>query len=527
MIGAGASRLYDNRKIVNDLNVFPIPDGDTGDNMYMTISAGRDAVGSSNSIEEVSGAAAHGMLLGARGNSGVILSRIFAGIAKGLGGRSEAIVEDFHYAMQCGVTESYDAVSTPVEGTILTVFREAVKSAAGHADSFEDYFDALCKGAAESLERTPSLLDVLAEAGVVDSGGAGLVHILEGMKDALDPDFAFSDADLSGTARTKAVDLSAFDENSVLEFGYCTEFLLRLQSSKVDLASFDETEISDYLNSVGESVVFFRDGSIVKVHVHTMTPGDILNHCQRWGEFLTIKIENMTLQHHETHRGESPAKRPHRKTAVVTVASGAGLEQILTDTGADYVIRGGQTMNPSANDFVKAFELVNADVIYVLPNNSNIILTASQAAGMFPDSEVHVLPTKSIGSGYALLGSLDFSAGTPEEIENEAKEILEATATGMVSRAIRTTESAAEGEYIGFVGDNILSHSIDRTEALKGLCDSIGATGSDVVIVFSGCEVSADEACAAQKLLQKEYPRAEVVMCDGGQPVFDYIIVLQ
>ena len=524
MIGAGASRLNEYRKTVNDLNVFPIPDGDTGDNMYMTISAGWEAIGAPDSLEDAAGAAARGMLLGARGNSGVILSRIFAGIAKGLDGCREAIVEDFRNAMRSGVAESYDAVSTPVEGTMLTVFREAVEAAEDCTDTFEEYFEALCKEAGESLERTPSLLDVLAHAGVVDSGGAGLLYILEGMKEALDPEAEFSTAG-SGQPAAAKVDLSAFTEDSVLEFGYCTEFLLRLQRSKLDLDTFDEKEIIDYLNSVGESVVAFRDGSIVKVHVHTMTPGDILNHCQRWGEYLTIKIENMTLQHHETHK-EAP-RRPRRKAAVVTVASGDGLVQVLTDMGADAVIRGGQTMNPSASDFVKAFEEVNADNIYVLPNNSNIILTAGQAAEMFEGSQVCVLPSKSIGAGYTLLGSIDFSASTMEEVEQQAADILEDVVTGMVSRAIRDTADAAEGDWIGFVKDDILCSGKDRTEVLHSLCDKLGAASSDVVLVFSGADVAADESCSAQEKLQAAYASAEVVMCDGGQPVFDYIVVIQ
>lgn len=524
MIGAGAARLYDNRKAVNDLNVFPIPDGDTGDNMYMTISAGRDSASAGGSLGECANSVSKGMLLGARGNSGVILSRIFAGIAKGLDGRETASLSEFKSAMQCGVEESYNAVSNPVEGTILTVFKDSVNAAASCSGSFEEYFDALCTESEKSLERTPSLLDVLARAGVVDSGGAGLVHILSGMSCALDPD-----ADLAnrGPVESKqtSVDLSAFGEDTELEFGYCTEFLLRLQNSKVDTENFDEKVIVEYLNSVGESVVAFRDGTIVKVHVHTKTPGAILSHCQRWGEFLTIKIENMTLQHHETHK--AAPKRPHKKAAVVAVASGEGLEQLFSDMGADIVIRGGQTMNPSASDFVSAFEELNADTIYVLPNNSNIILTARQAAGICADAHVCVLPSKSIGEGYSLLGSIDFASGDDAQIEAEAAEVLGSVVSGMVSRAIRTTEAAAEGDFIGFVKDDILCASPERVEALCGLCGKLGAGSCDVLLLIVGSDVPSQEAQTAASKLQGLYPGTEVAVYQGGQPVFDYIIVIQ
>ena len=524
MIGAGASCLNDNRKVVNDLNVFPIPDGDTGDNMYMTINAGWNSADIQDSLGETAQSVSRGMLLGARGNSGVILSRIFAGISKGLSGISNADLDTFKKAMRCGVEESYKAVSNPVEGTILTVFKDSVRAAECCTGTFEDYFAILCDESEKSLARTPALLDVLAAAGVVDSGGAGLVHILMGMRASLDPEASWSEA---GAAKdsTKSLDLSLFNEDSVLEYGYCTEFLLRLQRAKVDIDNFDVAEIIDYLNSVGESVVAFREDTIVKVHVHTMTPGDILNHCQRWGEFLTIKIENMTLQHHESHK--FTAKLPHKKAAVVTVASGEGLVNMLRDTGADLVIEGGQTMNPSAADFLSAFKQVNADRIYVLPNNSNIILTANQAASLFSGSEIHVIPTKSIGAGYTVLGSIDFANTEPEEVEQTAQEIIDETVTGMVSRAVRDAGQAKEGDFIGFRKDDILCSSPDRAEALHQLCRELGAADADIVLVLSGADVSEEDASKAGAVLQQAFPRVEVVMMPGGQPVFDFIVVIQ
>ena len=318
MVRGGAARLNLHRKTINDLNVFPIPDGDTGDNMYMTLEAG--CHGTDANLCEAADAVSQGMLTGARGNSGVILSRIFAGIARGLAGKTEADIRAFEQAMACGVESSYKAVATPVEGTILTVFREGVQAAAG-SKNFEEYFDLLIPAMDLSLQHTPELLDVLKKAGVVDSGGAGLLYVAEGMRAALHGEAEVLPETAADTP-AQHIDLNAFTEDSVLEFGYCTEFLLRLQRSKVDLDRFDETVIADWLAAHGESLVFFRDGSIIKVHVHTHTPGEILNHCQQYGEFLTLKIENMTLQHHENHMDE----RFHLKgkaLGVVTVAAGA------------------------------------------------------------------------------------------------------------------------------------------------------------------------------------------------------------
>lgn len=527
MMRLGAARLNNFREEVNGLNVFPIPDGDTGDNMYMTILSGCEQITDDKNINLGKCAAdvSRGMLLGARGNSGVILSRIFAGIAKGLEGIGNAGLPYFHNAMQYGVQESYKAVSNPVEGTMLTVFKDGVnKAGESSSSSFEEYFNALCNELDASLERTPSLLDVLMKAGVVDSGGAGIVCIFKGMRDAVCG--VRASAPESAKESSSKVDFNAFTEDSELEFGYCTEFLLRLQRSKVDLDNFDEKVISDYLTSVGESVVFFREGSIIKAHVHTRRPGDILNRCQQWGEYLTIKIENMTLQHHENHMEDKTLKGPRKRTAVVSVASGEGLVRTFKDTGADIVIEGGQTMNPSAADFINAFRTLNAETVYVLPNNSNIILTAGQAAGMYKDSEIVVIPTKSIGEGYCVLGSLDLS-GTRDDVLRQAAEAMESISTAMVSVSIRTTEDTREGEYIGFTKGNILCSTPDRKQTCLDLCGKMDADGKDVILIFKGCGVGEDESAELCDALQERYPMAEVIMNDGGQPVFDYIFIFE
>ena len=540
MIRAGADRLYDKRTVVNDLNVFPIPDGDTGDNMYMTIDAGA-LCDTGGGIGEAANSIAKGMLLGARGNSGVILSRIFAGIAEGLSGVAEADAAAINAAFRRGKEQAYNAVSNPVEGTILTVLREAVEYAGGRLNgqsTVESYFDDLVSELKRSLERTPDMLDVLKEAGVVDSGGAGLVYIAEGMKDALS---GIVDTDRERRAvsdkAAKPIDVSAFTEDSVLEYGYCTEFLLRLQNCKTN-GRFDEKEFSDWLNANGESVVVFRDGSIVKVHVHTMTPGVILNRCQKYGEFLTLKIENMMLQHSVTdiknnYGKDEPTLRvkPHKAYGIVAVAAGDGIKETFLSLGADEVVDGGQSMNPSAADFIRAFERINADTILVYPNNGNIIFTAQQAAQLYDKATVRVIKSRTIGEGYSSLSMLDYSSGDTDAIIAEAEEIIAAVVTGTVSKASRDTVkdgvSVREGDYIGFADDVIYVDDSDPVAAAEGLCDKLNAGKSDVILVICGSDAADGDAKRLCTLLREKYKRTEVIMIDGGQPIYEYIIVLE
>ena len=518
LVRGGAAALAAHRQAVNDLNVFPIPDGDTGDNMYMTIQAGCGAEGST--LPEMAKSVSAGMLMGARGNSGVILSRIYAGIAKGLEGVGEADVDTLSRAMLAGVEESYHAVSEPVEGTILTVFREGAQAAAGSKD-LKEYFDQLVTSMNLSLQHTPELLDVLKKAGVVDSGGAGLLYIAEGMRAVLNGETA-EVADMSAPA-AKQVDLNAFTEDSVLEFGYCTEFLLRLQRSKVNLDTFDESVLSEWLSQNGDSLVFFRDGSIIKVHVHTRTPGDILNHCQQYGEFLTIKVENMTLQHHENHMDER-FKRGRKAFGVVSVASGAGLVDTFKELGADVVIEGGQTMNPPVERFIQAFDEVNADTVFVFPNNSNILLTARQAAQLYDKADIRVIPCKTLGEGYYALANLDTEAGDADALEAALAEAAGEVVTGLVSRAIRDSGNVKEGDYIGISGKDILASGGTPESALLALADTLGAGSKDVILVFAGADAA--DATKLQADLQAKYSRAEVILQSGGQPVYEYILVL-
>ena len=536
LLRGGAANLKANITTVNDLNVFTSPDGDTGEKMFVTINAGANAAGEgSDSLSQTAGKVASGMLLGARGNSGVILSRIFAGFAKGLEGVQQANVPTLGRAFESGVKEAYGAVSVPVEGTILTVLKDSVRAAnAGinENSTLESYFADFIAELRESLDRTPDLLDVLKEAGVVDSGGAGFGYIIEGFISTL----GGAEVTLEGSAAAQArsVDADAITENGVLEFGYCTEFLLRLQTSKVDLNTFDVDELINYLNSVGDSVVCFREGSIVKVHVHTKNPGNIINHMQHYGEFLTFKMENMTLQHNENHMQEKFApkvNKPHKPFGVVSVAAGEGIKDAFSALGCDVVVDGGQSMNPSAEDMIAAFREINADVIFVFPNNSNIILTANQAAQLYKDAEICVVPTKTIGEGYAAISMLDTTVGDTEAIVEDLKESIAGVVTGMVSRAVRDTEKDGvevhKDDFIGFVGDTIYVATDGRNTAAAKLCEANNAQNYDIMLLVCGADATEQEAQALYDELHAKYVNCEIVMIDGGQPIYDYIIILE
>lgn len=538
MVKGGAANLYENKGVVNDLNVFPIPDGDTGDNMYMTIDSGASVSSDGEAdIGKVAAKIAHGMLLGARGNSGVILSRIFAGIAAGLEDKENADIKTFGEALERGSAEAYSAVSVPVEGTILTVFRDAVAYAGSRITeqtTLDDYFIDLIEELRNSLDRTPELLEVLKEAGVVDSGGAGLVYIVEGMKNALTGEVAHTHRDDAG-APAKRVDISTFTEDSILEFGYCTEFLLRLTKNKTDIDKFDINKFTELVKSMGNSVVSFRDGTIVKVHVHTMEPGKILNECQKYGEFLTLKIENMMLQHNETtieNRFEPKKEKPHKKFGIVAVASGDGLKETFSSLGVDEVVDGGQSMNPSAGDFVEAFDKINADTIFVFPNNGNVVMAAGQAAKLYEKADIRVIPTKTVGEGYSAISMLDPESMTVDETVEQSTEIAKSVITGFVTRAGRDTEmngvKVVNGDYIGFTGDDVIySDSPDKCAAALELCDKLNANDYDVMLLLAGADATEEEANGLYGVLSEKYKSVEIIMIDGGQPLHDFIIVLE
>jgi dihydroxyacetone kinase-like predicted kinase len=330
---------------------------------------------------------------------------------------------------------------------------------------------------------------------------------------------------------TKKADLDAFGADSVLEYGYCTEFLLRLQNAKGDPESFDLPAFIEYLNSVGNSVVAFREGSILKVHVHTMRPGDILNRCQRYGEFLTLKVENMSLQHNETELPEVTVTVPkaRKKAGIVAVAAGAGLKETFLELGTDVVIDGGQSMNPSTADFLDAFDKTNADTIYVFPNNGNVIMTAKQAKDLYPASDIRVLNTHSVGEGYAAISMMDANGGEPDDVVRDLDEIIRSVTTGFVSRASRNAEKdgvhVREGDFIGFIGDTIYVNDCGAVDTATALAKHMHVENCGVLLLLVGCDASKDEADELFAALTKMYPRTEVIRIDGGQPVHQYILV--
>ena len=538
MIAGGASVLGTHSGEVDDLNVFPIPDGDTGTNMLQTIEGGANVEAKENDLSKESNRIAEAMLLNARGNSGVILSQFFAGIAKGLEGIAQADVDALIVAFKSGVESAYKSVFKPAEGTILTVMREATEKAAqAGASTPAEFFDLFIKAAEESLLHTPELLPVLKKAGVVDSGGAGLIYIIKGMKRALDGE-SFEKATKKQEAQAE-LDLDAFDENSVLEFGYCTELLLRLQNAKCDIEAFDVKTIICYLETIGDSIVAVKNGSIVKIHVHTMTPDKVLCFCQQFGEFLKIKIENMSLQHNNTtlpNEEDDDAIQTHVESekiplGIVAVANGEGIKEAFLEMGANVIVDGGQSMNPSAEDFLKAFDEAHAEKILVFPNNSNIILAAKQAASLYSKSEVRVVNSKTIGDGYSALSMLDTENGDIDSILEDCEMAMEGVVTAEVSKCVRDAEfggiSVKTDDYIGFVGKEILSCSVNRLEATKEAIDKLDLKNHEIVILIRGEDSTKEECEAVESYIAKNYPRIESFVIDGGQRVYSYIIVAE
>ena len=533
MIESGTANLKAHAEEVNELNVFPIPDGDTGENMLLTMVGGVPHV--SDAIESIGDAAeqvSEGMLLSARGNSGVILSQFFDGVAHGLGGLSEADTEHLGIAFRYGVKHAYASVMTPTEGTILTVIREATEYACNaETKTPSEFLRAFLAEAKKSLERTPELLPVLKKAGVVDSGAAGLIYIMEGMLSALMGEKIVLDTSVE--KKSDDLDIDAFGEDSELTFGYCTELLLRLQNKKTDIPNFNCKVITDYLSTIGDSIVAVQNGSVVKIHVHTMSPQWVLDFCQKYGEFLKVKIENMSLQHNNTiaeQKKESP-KKERKAYGVVAVASGEGLKQTFIDRGADYIVDGGQSMNPSAEDFLAAFDEVNADTIFVLPNNGNIVLTAIQAARLYEDSDVRVIESKTIGAGYAALSMLDTTSGDTDVIEKELNEATEGVITAEISHCIRNANidgvEIHTDDYIGFAGKKLLATGQSRTATVFETLENIGFSKYDICLLFVGKDASMEEAERIEAYLTSKYRGKEIYLVNGEQDVYDYILVVQ
>ncbi|MBQ2826944.1 MAG: DAK2 domain-containing protein [Clostridia bacterium] len=540
MAFGGAARLRSNAEEVNKLNVFPVPDGDTGDNMRMTIESGIAALENldTDDLAEVMRVFSHGMLLGARGNSGVILSQLFAGIAKGFEGSDSADPATLGRALEEGVKQAYSSVMTPTEGTILTVAREAVEYAVKSitpASTIRSFFADLVKAMHESLERTPEILTVLKEAGVVDSGGAGLLYIIEGFNSVLNgeevPEEAIQTSAVSTAPKTAFELAAAFGPDSKMEFGYCTELMIQLMNSKTDINSFDVEALKAFLGSVGNSVVAFKTDSIVKIHVHTFTPEKVFAYCHSFGEFISVKVENMSLQHTEIEAKEEEAPAP-KKYGIVAVTNGPGIESLYRELGTDEIVQGGQTQNPSTNDFLDAFSRVNAEHIYVFPNNGNILMAAQQAANIYDKSTVHVIPSKNIGTGYVAISSADMTNDDPNAIEEEMKAAMLTVTAGYVSPSIRDAEmngvTINKGDTIGIIEKKIVLADPDKGCAAYRLAVKLlEDPGKFMLTVFRGKDATEAEEAVLKQCLEENCPSAEVYFIDGGQDIYPYIFVAE
>lgn len=542
MLRGGASNLKNNAQTVNDLNVFPIPDGDTGDNMSRTIEGGTRNILPNDSdltVSEIAERLADGMLMSARGNSGVILSQFFEGIKRSVSGLAELDTEDLYKAFRRGVEQAYSSVAKPTEGTILTVMREATEYAGkntGKSSSIEAFFDAFEKEMYDSLDRTPDLLPVLRESGVIDSGGAGFVYIIDGMYRTLRGENISNESQFSNPDAFVSADIGKdFDENSEMKFGYCTELILQLMSKKCDVEGFCADDLIKYLESIGgESVVAFKNGTRVKLHVHTFEPYRVLEYCCGFGELVTVKIENMSIQHNGNSVKNNFTRRKEDKRkefALVAVAEGEGLKEIFRQFGADFVVDGNQTMNPSTEDFIKAFEAVNAEKIFVLPNNSNIVLAAKQAADMYERSEVYVIPSTTLAEGYSALTMLDYTSGDVDTIIEGLNNAISAVTTGSVTYAVRDSHIGGfdikTGDWLGFEGKSLLASGKDKVEAAKGLIDSIDLSEKEVIIVICGKDASRDDMDTLRAHINNKYPMIELYEVEGEQDVYSFIFAIE
>lgn len=529
MFVSGANNLQNNKDLVDKLNVFPVPDGDTGTNMSLTISYAIKELSKVNNdnITDIGKALSKGSLMGARGNSGVILSQIIRGIAKSIEGKDSLNVNDLALALKNGSDTAYKAVIKPIEGTILTVIREtgeyAVKIANENMDMIE-FLGLVVKQANESLEKTPELLKALKEAGVVDSGGKGLVLILEGMLSSLKGNNIDSIA--GGVSSNVEVKVEQNISTEDIKFQYCTEFIL--ESDKVD-----DLVIREKFMKFGDSLAVVGDEGVIKVHVHTNDPGLALQEALSYGQLLTIKIENMKLQHENVVLSEAEQTKKvqveEKEYGFIATSMGEGLAQIFKDFGVDHIIEGGQTMNPSTEDFMKAIESLHARNIIILPNNSNIIMAANQAKEL-SDKNIIVIPTKNVAQAFATLVTFDGDA-TAEENESNMVEALSTVKSGQVTYAVRDTVindiEVKEGNIIGLAEGKLLAAGEGVNEITTNLIEKLVDEDSAIITLFYGEDTSKEDAEALASDLEEKFEDIDVELHYGGQPLYYYLISVE
>lgn len=537
MLLGGAATLCEKIEELNALNVFPVADGDTGTNMHRTIQGGlmeATQAEESDSIGKVSKEFAKGILLSARGNSGVILSQIFTGINEILKYFDKVTPAQLADAYRKGIEKAYSAVQNPTEGTILTVFRESSEFAAQNItdnSSIEDFFELHITEARRSLERTPELLPVLAQADVVDSGAAGYLTIAEGMYKALTGELVPEEFKPAQVQDSAPIDIESFTRDSILEFGYCTEFLIRLTTAKVNPDSFDiQTVIDDLNNLKGESVVAYKQDDIVKVHVHTFTPGLVLAKMQEYGEFLTVKVENMSIGHSESE-SKKEKKLKRKKFSVISVSTGDGISALFTDMGVDRIISGGQTQNPSTEEFIEAFSECNSEHIIVLPNNKNIILAANQAAKLYTDAKVHVVETRNLCEGYCALAVINPGITDMQVLTDSALRAATDVTSFEITKAVRNATidgvNVNKGDYMAIGSGKVQSTADTPEEAVLKALEANDTDLAEIITLFTGKNVSADKRADLTEKLEEIYDECEIVVYEGGQDVYDYYVAVE
>ena len=543
MVQAGATRLSKQAEYVNSLNVFPVPDGDTGTNMGMTIENGAKEVSDkpASTVGQVASIFAKGLLMGARGNSGVITSQLFRGFSQAVDDLEELDGPALAAAFQSGVEVAYKAVMKPVEGTILTVSRGAAigaKKKAEETDDAVEVMEAALEGAKVALAKTPDMLPVLKEVGVVDSGGQGLVFIYEGFLSALKGDFIASD-DFVATPATMTEMINAEHHKSVaghvatedIQFGYCTEIMVSLKQGPTYVKDFDYDEFRNYLNDLGDSLLVVNDDEIVKVHVHTEDPGLVMQEGLKYGSLVKVKVDNMRNQHEAQVEKEEAAQvsRPRKDYGVIAVAAGQGLADIFKAQGVDYIISGGQTMNPSTEDFVKAIEEVNADKIVILPNNKNIFMAAQSAAEVV-EEDVIVIETKTLPQGFTSLLAFDPANSLEENKERMTASLSEVT-SGSITHAVRDTSidglEIHENDYLGMVDGKILVSTPELKEAILATFKEMLDEDSEIVTIYVGEEGQESLAGEVAQELMDEFEDLEVEIHQGDQPVYPFLFSVE
>ncbi|HII1481971.1 TPA: fatty acid kinase catalytic subunit FakA [Staphylococcus aureus] len=536
MIIQGAQNLSSNADLVDSLNVYPVPDGDTGTNMNLTMTSGREEVENnlSKNIGELGKTFSKGLLMGARGNSGVILSQLFRGFCKNIESESEINSKLLAESFQAGVETAYKAVMKPVEGTILTVAKDAAQAAIEKANNTEDCIELMeyiIVKANESLENTPNLLAVLKEVGVVDSGGKGLLCVYEGFLKALkgekveakvakiDKDeFVHDEHDFHGVINTEDI-----------IYGYCTEMMVRFGKNK---KAFDEQEFRQDMSQFGDSLLVINDEEIVKVHVHTEYPGKVFNYGQQYGELIKLKVENMREQHREVIRKEQHTAKPKMETvetAIITISMGEGISEIFKSMGATHIISGGQTMNPSTEDIVKVIEQSKCKRAIILPNNKNILMASEQAASIV-DAEAVVIPTKSIPQGISALFQYDVDA-TLEENKAQMADSVNNVKSGSLTYAVRDTKidgvEIKKDAFMGLIEDKIVSSQSDQLTTVTELLNEMLAEDSEILTVIIGQD--AEQAVTDNMInwIEEQYPDVEVEVHEGGQPIYQYFFSVE